>query len=69
MIFLNVYISSELPPAKHILAKDNSIPENAILGTKPYVFMATSEDICGKSLSEIYLNIAYMSQNSNKENS
>ena len=48
-----------IAPTKHILAEDRSIRENAILGTKPYVFMTTPEEICGKSLLEIYLNIGY----------
>ncbi|VEN72875.1 conserved exported hypothetical protein [Candidatus Desulfarcum epimagneticum] len=48
-----------IAPLGHILSEKNAIQDQAILGTKPYVFLTTPEHICGKSLLEIYLNIGY----------
>lgn len=48
-----------IAPTEYTLSENKSIKDNAILGTKPYVFLTTPEEICGKSLLDIYLNIGY----------
>ncbi len=46
-------------PRKYVLTKNNEVQENAVLGTKPFVFLTTPEGIYGKPLLEIYLDIGY----------
>lgn len=50
---------ARIAPRKHIMTADNKIADNAILGTKPFVFMTTPEGIYGKGLLDIYLDIGY----------
>jgi hypothetical protein len=50
---------ARLAPRKHIMTADNKIADNAILGTKPFVFMTTPESFYGKGLLDIYLDIGY----------
>ncbi len=54
----NAYFA-RIAPRKHIMTADNKIADNAILGTKPFVFMTTPEGIQGKGLLDIYLDIGY----------
>ncbi|MCK5521871.1 MAG: hypothetical protein KAI83_01940 [Thiomargarita sp.] len=49
-------------PRKYVLTKNNEVQENAVLGTKPFVFFTTPEGIYGKSLLEIYLDIGYAAE-------
>ncbi len=49
-------------PRKYVLTKNNEVQENAVLGTKPFVFLTTPEGIYGKSLLEIYLDIGYAAE-------
>jgi len=48
-----------IAPRKYILTAENQVQDGAILGTKPFVFVATPEGIYGKSLLDIYLDIGY----------
>lgn len=48
-----------IAPRKYTLTAENQISDNAILGTKPFVFFTTPEGIYGKSLLDIYLDIGY----------
>jgi hypothetical protein len=48
-----------IAPRAYVVTADNQLADNAILGTKPFVFLATPEGIYGKSLLDIYLDIGY----------
>lgn len=48
-----------IAPRQYVLSADNQLLPNAILGTKPFVFMTTPEGIYGKQLLDIYLDIGY----------
>jgi hypothetical protein len=48
-----------IAPRKVILDDNNRVTDNAILSTKPLVFVTTPESIYGKSLLDIYLDIGY----------
>ncbi|MEY3219594.1 MAG: hypothetical protein RIT27_951 [Pseudomonadota bacterium] len=48
-----------IAPRQYVLSADNKLLPNAILGTKPFVFMTTPEGIYGKQLLDIYLDIGY----------
>lgn len=48
-----------IAPRQYVLSADNKLLPNAILGTKPYVFMTTPEGVYGKGLLDIYLDIGY----------
>lgn len=48
-----------IAPLQYILSADRKLLTSAILGTKPFVFLATPEGIYGKQLLEIYLDIGY----------
>jgi len=48
-----------IAPRQYVLSPENKLLPNAILGTKPFVFMTTPEGIYGKSLLDIYLDIGY----------
>jgi hypothetical protein len=48
-----------IAPRQYILSADNQLLPNAILGTKPYIFMTTPEGLYGKELLDIYLDIGY----------
>jgi len=50
---------ARIAPRKHILNPDNSLSEQAILGTKPFVFFTLPESLYGKSLLDMYLDIGY----------
>ncbi len=44
---------------KFSIDENNQIPENAFLGTKPFVFFTVPESIYGKNILDIYLDIGY----------
>jgi hypothetical protein len=44
---------------RHILTENNDLQDNAILGTKPFVFVTTPESVYSRSLLEIYEDIGY----------
>jgi hypothetical protein len=46
-------------PRKYVLTENDEVQENAVLGTKPFMFLTTPEGIYGKPLLEIYLDIGY----------
>lgn len=48
-----------IAPRQYVLSADNKLLPNAILGTKPYVFITTPEGVYGKPLLDIYLDIGY----------
>jgi hypothetical protein len=48
-----------IAPRKNILTDSNQLQDNAILGTRPFVFLTTPEGVFGKSLLDIYLDIGY----------
>lgn len=48
-----------IAPRKNILTEQNQLQENAILGTRPYVFITTPEGLYGKTLLDVYLDIGY----------
>lgn len=48
-----------LVPRKNVVTAGNELRDDAILGTKPVVFITTPEGIYGKSLLEVYLDIGY----------
>jgi hypothetical protein len=48
-----------IAPRKHVLTPDNIIQDNAILGTKPLVFVTIPESVYGRSLLELYEDIGY----------
>src|SRR4051812_11143805 len=48
-----------LAPRQHVITPGNELLADAVLGTKPYVFLAKPEAFYGKSLLDIYLEIGY----------
>jgi hypothetical protein len=48
-----------LVPRGAAVTPENRVREDAVLGTKPFVFLATPEGLYGKSLLEISLDIGY----------
>ena len=48
-----------IAPRQYVLDADNQLLDNAILGTKPMVFVTTPESLHGKPLLDIYLDIGY----------
>ncbi len=48
-----------IAPRSHILTENNTIKDDAILGTKPFVFLTIPQGIYGKSLLDVYLDIGY----------
>ena len=48
-----------IAPRKDILTESGDLRDEAILGTRPFVFLTTPESIYGKSLLEIYEDIGY----------
>ncbi len=48
-----------IAPRKNILTDSNQLQDNAILGTRPFVFVTIPEGVYGKSLLDIYLDIGY----------
>ncbi|MCP4353187.1 MAG: hypothetical protein GY795_47660 [Desulfobacterales bacterium] len=48
-----------ITPRIHILTKNNGVKDDAILGTKPFVFFTIPQGIYGKSLLDVYLDIGY----------
>ncbi|PZN72516.1 MAG: hypothetical protein DM484_24380 [Candidatus Methylumidiphilus alinenensis] len=48
-----------IAPRKNILTDNNQLQDNAILGTRPFIFVTTPEGVFGKSLLDIYLDIGY----------
>ncbi len=50
---------ARIAPLKYTVTEDGKLRDNAILGTKPWVFLTTPEGLYGKSLLQIYLDIGY----------
>ena len=48
-----------LSPDKQLIAGNNSIQNDALLGTRPGIFLTSPESIYGRSLLEIYSEIGY----------
>jgi hypothetical protein len=48
-----------IAPRNKILTDANQLQDNAILSTRPIVFLTTPESVFGKSLLDIYLDIGY----------
>lgn len=50
---------ARIAPREYVIAKPGALADNAVLGTKPYVFMTTPEGLYGKNLLQLYLDIGY----------
>jgi hypothetical protein len=50
---------ARIAPRQYVIAEPGTLADNAILGTKPFVFITTPEGLYGKNLLQLYLDIGY----------
>jgi hypothetical protein len=50
---------ARIAPREYVIAEPGTLADNAILGTKPFVFITTPEGLYGKNLLQLYLDIGY----------